>query len=442
MAARALIARGIAAGVAVLAVTTVATAPASAAPAPLLDTRTHANGGAHWQKPRHHAGHGSDEAGSRADREAEAADRAVALAAAWHLDPDLLVPHAGDSAATAAARQQLAQTYAALHAAVDAYDAARTEATRAAARADAAAKALVDARAAATKAAEDYERERALFVSAIDQGYVSSSVGALGMILSADTDEDLVTGMVVLEQLSNTQSNVVVDAEKARKRLEWATVAVGKADLAARTELAAARTALAAAETARSKVVAAMAVARTVLEDSVITDRLSTIRASSATVAAEAAAASRAYASGEKAVSFPLPAGASYRDQDNWGHRSKHWASVHTGDDFSTACGTPVLAVTDGTVTIRTDQRWSGPWLLVDSTGDGQLSTWYAHMQALTVSNGQYVRAGQQIGVVGARGNATGCHLHLEVHPVGGGLYEDSTDPETWLHAVGAYPGS
>ena len=49
------------------------------------------------------------------------------------------------------------------------------------------------------------------------------------------------------------------------------------------------------------------------------------------------------------------------------------------------------------------------------STGTGQLTTWYAHMRAVTVPAATQVRAGQQIGEVGALGNATGCHLHFIV---------------------------
>jgi murein DD-endopeptidase MepM/ murein hydrolase activator NlpD len=140
-------------------------------------------------------------------------------------------------------------------------------------------------------------------------------------------------------------------------------------------------------------------------------------------------------------VSFPLAADAPFVDQDNWGASSAHWAQVHTGDDLSAACGTAVLAATDGTVLVRTDQTWSGRWLVLVSTGEGRLSTWYAHMESLRVADGASVRAGQQIGVVGAEGNATGCHLHFEVHPTGGSIYEDDTDPRQWLRAADVYPG-
>ena len=134
-------------------------------------------------------------------------------------------------------------------------------------------------------------------------------------------------------------------------------------------------------------------------------------------------------------VVFPLPSGSQYRDNHNFGRAGGRWASVHTGDDLSVACGTPVLAATAGTVVIRTDQPWAGPRLVQVSTGTGRLTTWYAHMRSVSVQPGQTVTAGQQIGEVGDLGNATGCHLHFEVHPRGGSIYQDDVDPSAWLRA-------
>ena len=132
-------------------------------------------------------------------------------------------------------------------------------------------------------------------------------------------------------------------------------------------------------------------------------------------------------------VAFPLPRAAHAVDQANFGSSGGHWARGHTGTDFSAACGTPVLAATAGVVVIRTDQPWAGPWLVQVSTGVGRLTTWYAHMESLEVADGDRVEAGQPIGTVGTLGNSTGCHLHFEVHPRGGSIYEDGVNPTAWL---------
>jgi murein DD-endopeptidase MepM/ murein hydrolase activator NlpD len=102
-----------------------------------------------------------------------------------------------------------------------------------------------------------------------------------------------------------------------------------------------------------------------------------------------------------------------------------------------------VYAAHAGTIEIDTTEAWAGPWLVKVSTGPGELTTWYAHLQSLDVSRGQKVTAGDKIGDIGARGNATGCHLHFEVHLENGSIYgPDNVDPSTWLaqHATRPVP--
>jgi murein DD-endopeptidase MepM/ murein hydrolase activator NlpD len=133
-------------------------------------------------------------------------------------------------------------------------------------------------------------------------------------------------------------------------------------------------------------------------------------------------------------VVYPVPAAFIGTDSHNWGGSGSHWSSWHTGTDFSVPCGTPVLAATAGTVDFDTNQAWAGKWLVKVVTGPDSVATWYAHMQKLEVSPGQRVSAGQHLGEVGARGNATGCHLHFEVHLHNGSIYgPDNVDPSPWL---------
>lgn len=53
--------------------------------------------------------------------------------------------------------------------------------------------------------------------------------------------------------------------------------------------------------------------------------------------------------------------------------------------------------------------------LVVVDHGNGWV-TYYAHLSRITVSNGQVVSQGQSLGYMGQTGNATGVHLHFEVH--------------------------
>jgi len=133
-------------------------------------------------------------------------------------------------------------------------------------------------------------------------------------------------------------------------------------------------------------------------------------------------------------VVYPVPAQYVGNDAHNWHDSGRRWSSWHSGTDFGAPCGTPVYAAHAGTIEIDTTESWAGPWLVKVTTGPGSLTTWYAHMQKVTVARGETVQPGQPIGVVGDEGNSDGCHLHFEVHLNNGSIYgPDNVDPSQWL---------
>jgi len=133
-------------------------------------------------------------------------------------------------------------------------------------------------------------------------------------------------------------------------------------------------------------------------------------------------------------VVYPVPAQYIGTDRKNWHDTGPYWSNWHSGTDFSAPCGTPVYAAHAGTIEIDTTQGWAGRQLVKVTTGAGSLTTWYAHMQSVSVSRGQTVAPGEPIGLVGQEGNGSGCHLHFEVHLENGSIYgADNVDPSTWL---------
>ncbi|WP_338242066.1 peptidoglycan DD-metalloendopeptidase family protein [Aurantiacibacter hainanensis] len=87
---------------------------------------------------------------------------------------------------------------------------------------------------------------------------------------------------------------------------------------------------------------------------------------------------------------------------------------MHSGLDFRARHGTPIYAVTDGTVNFS--GRNGGYGNFVRIRHGGGLSTGYAHMSRIAVRNGEQVRRGQVIGYVGSTGLSTGPHLHYEMY--------------------------
>lgn len=118
---------------------------------------------------------------------------------------------------------------------------------------------------------------------------------------------------------------------------------------------------------------------------------------------------------------------------------------VHTGVDIPAPLGTPVLAAADGKVV------WAGYGLYGGVPGDlndpygravmiqhnfgyqgKRLFTVYGHLKEIFVPRGQYVFAGDLLGLVGDTGFTTGPHLHMEIRWGEWGFF-DTLNPELWL---------
>jgi murein DD-endopeptidase MepM/ murein hydrolase activator NlpD len=126
----------------------------------------------------------------------------------------------------------------------------------------------------------------------------------------------------------------------------------------------------------------------------------------------------------------------SYVLTGRFGQSGNRWASYHHGLDFAADSGTPIRAVGRGEIIAAGWEGAYGNRILVRHP-DGTV-TLYAHMSGFERTSGT-VEPGTVIGYVGATGNVTGPHLHLEVRPNGGGL-NSAIDPFAWLADKGLDP--
>lgn len=88
-------------------------------------------------------------------------------------------------------------------------------------------------------------------------------------------------------------------------------------------------------------------------------------------------------------------------------------SSPHLGLDFRVPTGTPVKAMNDGTVLLARPLYFEGNFVVIDH-GQGLL-TLYLHLSEFKVKEGDHVKRGQEIGLSGGTGRATGPHLHVAV---------------------------
>ena len=109
----------------------------------------------------------------------------------------------------------------------------------------------------------------------------------------------------------------------------------------------------------------------------------------------------------------------------------------HGGVDIANKRGTPVRAAADGTITYVGLEPWyhgrDRAWVVVIGHGNGVV-TIYVHLLAKPmdgIKRGRDVVMGQQIGLMGMTGRATGYHLHFGVRVNG-----------EWVDPIRYLPGS
>ena len=174
--------------------------------------------------------------------------------------------------------------------------------------------------------------------------------------------------------------------------------------------------------------------------DLIYPDQVLTIPGASASSApAPAAPAPAAPAAAPAAVSGtgwfnPLPGHTSLCNY--WEYRvGTNGPYNHRGEDIPAGWGTPIHAVHSGTV----HRQWDGGGgNMTVITHDGMAEV-YMHQSSYAANEGQWVNGNDIIGYVGATGQVTGPHLHLEIQPWG--AWNGVTSPDKWLSDRGVYIG-
>ena len=110
-------------------------------------------------------------------------------------------------------------------------------------------------------------------------------------------------------------------------------------------------------------------------------------------------------------------------------------SALHTGLDFPSEPGTPILAAAGGVVVAQEYHQAYGNMVEIDHGND--LVSRYAHASRVFVKKGDLIKRGQKIAEVGTTGRSTGPHLHFEV--LVQGVFQD---PQKFLLAGKDLPSS
>ncbi|MFI9610884.1 M23 family metallopeptidase [Streptomyces sp. NPDC052023] len=233
-----------------------------------------------------------------------------------------------------------------------------------------------------------------------DTSTASAPLSSLGTATAATAEGTTGAGETL-------RARIIAQAEQQQEQVE----SKAAAEAVAAAEKAAAEAAAKAEKEAKEKAAAAKAKAEEEARQKAEAERLAAL-----------------------AKQFTLPT-SSYTLTSTFGQAGALWSSgYHTGLDFAAPTGTPLKAVHSGTIT---EAGWNGSYgYKTVLTLDDGTEIWYAHQSSIGVSVGQKVTTGEVIGRVGATGNVTGAHLHMEVHTGDSG----GIDPLAWLRSKGLNP--
>ena len=91
----------------------------------------------------------------------------------------------------------------------------------------------------------------------------------------------------------------------------------------------------------------------------------------------------------------------------------------HQGQDVFADCGTKLVAARAGKVETNSTHEAAGNYVVIDGK---KTDTDYVYMhlaEPSPLAEGEKVKTGGAIGLVGETGNASGCHLHFEMWDAG-----------------------
>lgn len=103
-----------------------------------------------------------------------------------------------------------------------------------------------------------------------------------------------------------------------------------------------------------------------------------------------------------------ITSGYGYRVHPVLGNWRMHW-----GVDYGAPVGTPVYTIANGTVT-RTECRHDYGLLVCVRHENGYESR-YSHLSRILVKEGQQIKQGQKVGLIGSTGWSTGPHLFFQI---------------------------
>ena len=261
----------------------------------------------------------------------------------------------------------------------------------------------------------DYDGRMAIFNLRLKEMYQYGEVNFLEVLLQSSSLSDFLTRFEYLKYIANNDKKLLDEVtvlknglEEQKKSLDSMKVSLEANKKNQMTKSAELATASQAQQQLVNQINSDLNAQFEILED---------LEAESKAIASQIAAIqakNKGTTSAPGAYLWPAPSSRIVTSEYGYRiHPIQGTKKLHTGMDIGAKSGSNVIASAGGTVIMSQYYGGYGNCIIIDHGGG--VSTLYAHMSKLIAKNGQYVNAGDVIGLVGSTGNSTGPHLHFEV---------------------------
>lgn len=275
---------------------------------------------------------------------------------------------------------------------------------------------IVERKEALTQAAEELKETEEIFKRRVRAMYKNGTMGYLDILFSSKDSASFLGNVDAVQRITENDKDIIEEIEKNKKAIEDEKERLEAQEIL----LAGAKQDM---EVKKNKLMVAsrnkeQRLKEVMADKEEIQKMINANNRDAKAIEAEIVKRQLAMDYTGGAMMWPLPG--HYRISSPYGNRIHpilRTKQFHSGIDIPAPGGTKILAANDGVVTFAGRKGSYGNLVGIDH--GGKITTFYAHTSRILVKNGQKVKKGQAIALVGSTGRSTGNHLHFEVRKNG-----------------------
>jgi murein DD-endopeptidase MepM/ murein hydrolase activator NlpD len=264
-------------------------------------------------------------------------------------------------------------------------------------------------------AQEEVERQQDDLNARMKAMYMAGPVDYIEVLLAAEDFSDFLTRLDMVKKIIDADKKLLLDFKEIKEEVEQKKLALEtqqKQIEQQKREITAKRATIASRQGDRKRLLAQLEAQKEEYERQ--EDKLQEDARRLAKMIQEIQSKSNNPYVGTGVFQWPLPSSTRITSEYGWRiHPIFKTRRFHDGIDIGAPTGSTIVAANNGKVIYAGAYGGYGNTIIIDHGGG--ISSLYAHLSKILVKNGDQVKKGGKIGLVGSTGWSTGPHLHFGV---------------------------